>query len=1282
MSQEEQTVYEKEPEMFGDYALSLAGDGSSDIERDGEKTSTTRGKGKKVPTRSNKASKTPDEAVDDKTTSETHHSDANGHQTHLSNPHLASDLATADPVAIPAPKKLPTGRYECPFTCGKTFSEAKGAKRHAAMHVDADKFKCTICGKGYSRNDLYQSHIKSHAGEKTMSSKQQARSGHNLQSIASGASHGKDSLRRPLDALSNAQVKAANDPRRNKPEPEIMAEASAAVLDPVTSAESETESEDESAPAEGTTNTTKSTVETKDDIPMEDASGDETTSSSESDSEVSPVKSRASPVPEPVSYTNDLKRKRPSLSPRPSSIVPSRKRARREASTGSIEVEESEREESAASGAKSSRASVPNEDPRSDRSASDVEMPDGRDENEGIAHDESELEPEAEPVKPSMRPKPKGKAPDAASRTKNTKQITDALSPNATGPTSSTNRRKGKASSPPPAVGRQSSMDNFVSRSRSASNPPVRASSSGSKVTVNVPQRQKTKRQLQAQQVVEDSEEQRTARRKAKKGQGKAQEDKDREVVEESETHSSDRPKATTTARRTLSLTSKPKLKRKSRVAARLQDEASSEDQSDVQENVASDTDTDTSRAKRQRPRRGGPQTSTSGSGRTGKFSQGEVQALLSWRDSFCSEHDLTPTEFNNIMTASMRRTGGYQWPYKFITRVGFLSEYHEQLPNRNKRSMNRFRERHFQNVESTTWTKQDDDELRGLVNQLGPKWVEIAQMMGRTADAVTQRWKHKLNYGEEVKEGEWSAEEVKCLEEEVEAYAKSKGTTARNDSLNVPWHAISLKIGNGRSGQQCSNRWRVNTTRRVKGKFMKVPLEDRIPGSATKLPKPESKTIKAPKKDKTPKTPSKLSQRLAGDDGTPRTEASQKRSSAKKSFKSAERVTNSDDESDENSEEEEQTDNDSDGEDQATDAEADLDKESAAESSQNTASDGGQAEPDSNKLKQHNANPRDAGTAEVEEDIDEDNETRDEQDADEDQEQVSGQDQAPGTDSGTDSGSDNISDTIEVRSPTPPPQPSQKRTQASQSQSQQHGKKKQSSPQKSSQSQPQPQTQTQKSSRTPAISKNPLRATATKTPANDLNFGLTLSQLHAGTQANSSAKRTTTGKSTSARSRVPDSAIEERPSPELSVRRRPVSSPLGRMLVDDEDEDGDGEQEDEDEDTIEVRSPQDESFVSARSDARLRSPGPSESESESGSSADSDTDGREGKHNKHAPNASHGSFWQSVNGIAKRFVPGLSQHQGSQAPSQSQSQNKRRSLADALTQGGVGDDESDSDDE
>jgi hypothetical protein len=194
----------------------------------------------------------------------------------------------------------------------------------------------------------------------------------------------------------------------------------------------------------------------------------------------------------------------------------------------------------------------------------------------------------------------------------------------------------------------------------------------------------------------------------------------------------------------------------------------------------------------------------------TGRFSDDEIKKLEKFKSDFCRMHDIANHEFNNMMTDSTRRLPLQPWPYDIITKQDFLEQFYDVLPNRNKKSLARFRERNWQNATGLKdWTVEDDDQLTKLVRQLGGKWVEIGQAMTRTQDAVQQRWKKHLQYKDTKREGVWSPEETELLEKAIAA-AKQKSGLAQDPSTDkrVAWTVISDALEGVRTPKQCSDHW------------------------------------------------------------------------------------------------------------------------------------------------------------------------------------------------------------------------------------------------------------------------------------------------------------------------------------------------------------------------------------------------------------------------------------------------------------------------------------------
>jgi hypothetical protein len=232
--------------------------------------------------------------------------------------------------------------------------------------------------------------------------------------------------------------------------------------------------------------------------------------------------------------------------------------------------------------------------------------------------------------------------------------------------------------------------------------------------------------------------------------------------------------------------------------------------------------------------------------GQVGAFNDYEVQKLNNWKDTFCEEHNITGAQFNDMMTDTLHRGREGTWNWAFIKRTDFLAEYLNVLPKRNKRSMLRYRERNFQNVEgSLNWTEEDDRELIRLQKEMGTKWSKIAKILMRTQDAVSQRWRHKLQYTQ-LESGEWSRAENTALTTAMEELRRQSGVAADAQDWNIPWVQISEKVKT-RTPQQCSNHWRALHHLKVDGKWVPVSGLEKTPGASRIL------------------TPSKMQKRLAG---------------------------------------------------------------------------------------------------------------------------------------------------------------------------------------------------------------------------------------------------------------------------------------------------------------------------------------------------------------------------------------------------------------------------------
>ncbi|KAK5075137.1 hypothetical protein LTR64_001342 [Lithohypha guttulata] len=1301
----QQTLRDKEPEMFGEYAMSVA----SESETDAATPVPSRKRKSSPPLSVNyrAAQKKPADNQNEALVKDIPHPAVK--------PQVISDVASSIPVVSespsveitsqPAPvsrkqpQKLSSNRHPCPLraehNCTRTFADLENAQRHARVH--SQSLTCHICQKTLSRKDKLKAHLKNvHTPEERAAASNQTSAGGQL--VANNGTNGTSTTSLVANGSKEVEHSPSKDESiRSDPSRDVPV-STVELAGEVTDAESETETDSgkQETHSEKTRDTTVSSVATNRASQEESSQDASKQDSPEMEDDASPINSTIPDMPNSSSATDRSSSvtKLYNTTSASSKAINGVKRKRHTSSStasGSNSDRPSKRPRSETTPLPGNNLSNANQE--SDTNHSSPAEASTRLQNQpSSAVNQQSLQSKAGSTISVAQPKERnirtssscsnstaheGGLQDGNTDSESSVQ-SDAEASEAEDKTRrlSTKKKRLVGNLNNALSRRQSSFDSHVERSETGSNHTNAGTSSRKELTINVPHppppkkhkflpaatrhptasaqqpekrrpsptlTQKGKEAADQRSMTREAFENEKADRKAAKSNtakatatsspkpkrkvkdkglsavSASAANKDSKSIEElqqtldEENDDTDhepntgpnvRHKATTVARRTASLSSNKKK------SATIRSESSVNNNSVA---VSSDDSASEAFSKDRKNTRRPPNSEYNFKelakiGETGRMSDEEVHILLSWRDSFCEEHGLSHHEFNEMMEVSCHR-GTTSWRYNFINKDEFMRQYYDQLPHRNRRSLLRFRERRFQNVERGSWTEDDNKELRQLVAQFGPKWVEIGRMMGRTADDVSQRWRHRLNYGHEMRSGEWTDDEMQQLENEVEAFAVSKNTTTDDTDLVIPWQAISTKLGNGRTAQQCANRWRLSTTKLVGSTYVKVPHSGRIPKSVTKAPR----------------TPSKMEQRLSGHKKTFKSKArigdrsSSARSQPNDRYKSAERIVESDESEEDVNDEDTKDEGDARNEDSSPEDEANQ----GSRQSEQSDTDAEEASP---------ANQED-----------------DEQ-------------------------SDDGSDLIEVQESSPQPRPSSARL--SQKSKPRFTAKMMPPPSPPNRPQQSADKDTQElivqksNQSTPVKSRNPFQGV--KPQGNQPS----LSQVFADTQAQSS-QRTIGGRSV--RSRVPDS-IAERPSPDTSIRHRPLSSQSKQAESDSSEEDTEEDESEGADD--ELKSPN--SFRSAREQSegskhevdgttKDNSKQGQDTPSNSESSSDPDNSGSSSSDEDNAaPNNTNGlsqnAFWTAVNSFTSRFIPG-SQRSMTETQKDNMRKNKRRSLADALNQ-------------
>lgn len=203
---------------------------------------------------------------------------------------------------------------------------------------------------------------------------------------------------------------------------------------------------------------------------------------------------------------------------------------------------------------------------------------------------------------------------------------------------------------------------------------------------------------------------------------------------------------------------------------------------------------------------------------KTGRFSKKENQEMERFKQGWCVQYQIDERTFNNCI--NRRRKSGFP-PSVDFTKSQMLEEFLEVLPDRDKRSMFRYKERNWQNVEATPyeWTNEQDRELQALVEEHGSKWTTIADHLGRGQDDVAQRWRNHIANKDTMRTGNWSGEEIQELRNAIEDASYSAGDNLTVDQIS--WDSVSKMMRGSRTAQQCAGKWQKLMVNERKEKWL-----------------------------------------------------------------------------------------------------------------------------------------------------------------------------------------------------------------------------------------------------------------------------------------------------------------------------------------------------------------------------------------------------------------------------------------------------------------------------
>ncbi|KAJ5156058.1 hypothetical protein N7492_008861 [Penicillium capsulatum] len=217
-----------------------------------------------------------------------------------------------------------------------------------------------------------------------------------------------------------------------------------------------------------------------------------------------------------------------------------------------------------------------------------------------------------------------------------------------------------------------------------------------------------------------------------------------------------------------------------------------------------------------------GPRDGGKNNQKIGFFLEEEVRKLEAYKVHFCNTHGFAGNmgQFDTMVQHSERSGEPFPCPADICTKTNFWADIYALLPGRDRRSVYRFMRRHFQQSaqKAHDWTEEQDKEFIRLLEIYGPKWTQIAKLLGRSDDDVTQRWKNRLEHRDKMNRGAWTEQELRGLMNAVDSVWQLRKLEcpglagdevfAMDDKL-VAWGSVSDSMNNSRSRQQCADKWR-----------------------------------------------------------------------------------------------------------------------------------------------------------------------------------------------------------------------------------------------------------------------------------------------------------------------------------------------------------------------------------------------------------------------------------------------------------------------------------------
>ena len=164
-------------------------------------------------------------------------------------------------------------------------------------------------------------------------------------------------------------------------------------------------------------------------------------------------------------------------------------------------------------------------------------------------------------------------------------------------------------------------------------------------------------------------------------------------------------------------------------------------------------------------------------------------------------------------------------------------------LPKRNRKAIQRFCRRHFNEAPRGKWTPEQDELLSAAFAERPNRWVFVSERVGRLPEDCRDRWRNFLSLGDSRHTDVWTRDEeltlCKAIRDSIVAARQRHGDIPpEKEDQHISWSVVVQKMGGLRNRLQCTNKWKKIRNRAVtssQGPDVETGQDKRLEKAASK---------------------------------------------------------------------------------------------------------------------------------------------------------------------------------------------------------------------------------------------------------------------------------------------------------------------------------------------------------------------------------------------------------------------------------------------------------------